>query len=195
MNGIESENPKEFRNRKAWRKWLQVHGDRNEGLWVLIRKVAGNAGGVLYADAVQEALCAGWIDGKMKSLDAETYKLWFSPRRKGSVWSKLNRERVESLIEEGLMTPRGLLAIDEAKKSGKWQTAYSSRKPPELPPDLKAAFKTDPAALGCFKGLANSYQHQYSGWVAEAKRPETRQRRIDAVLDRVKKNLKPGIGM
>ena len=187
--------PKGFRTRADFRSWLVKNEGRNNGLWVLIKKVGGNRGGILYTDAVEEALCAGWIDGKMKSLDQHTYKLWFSPRRPGSIWSKLNRERAEKLVKAGLVTSRGLAAIEEAKRNGNWLSAYSSKEPPKLPAELASALQEDPEAWANFEKLANSYKTQYSGWVAEAKRVETKKRRISVVVSRVKENKKPGIDM
>lgn len=149
---------------------------------------------MLYKDAVEEALCFGWIDGKMKSIDAEAFMLWFSPRRRASNWSELNRRRANSLIEAGLMTSAGLAAIDKAKKSGKWQAEADGTRF-SLPKELEEALKEHGEAWENFSNFAAGYRKTYCGWILDAKRQETRLRRIAVVVSRSAENKKPGVDM
>jgi len=170
--------------RAEWRQWLEEHHTQHDVVWLLIRKKRATAVGVTYDEAVEEALCFGWIDGQMRSLDEQSYVLRFSPRRPGSLWSLLNVERAERLIAAGKMAAAGLAQVEEARRSGRWAGAYTSRSSPALPADLQEALAADPAAGAGFARLTNSAQTMYAVWVAEAKRPATRQRRIAEVVRR-----------
>lgn len=195
MGAIDDESLLTLNGREEWRSWLEEKHLRDNGVWLLIRKVAGSKGGVYYADAVEEAICFGWIDGKMKSIDKDRYRLWFSPRRRGSVWSKSNRERYGMLLAADRIAPSGAAAVEEAKKNGKWEAAYSGRERPEVPDDLKRELEKVPEAWTNFSTFAPSYQAIYTGWVNSAKRNDTRIRRIARVVERSTKNQKPGIDM
>jgi uncharacterized protein YdeI (YjbR/CyaY-like superfamily) len=148
--------------------------------------------GVSYREALDEALSFGWIDTKLKSLDKESFMLRWVPRKPGSVWSKINRDRAEELIRQGRMTPAGLTSIEEARKRGKWDSAYTLLTRWEMPPDLGKALATCPAAQENFEAFANSNRNQYIHWVNEAKTEATRQKRIAAVVDYSADNIKPG---
>jgi uncharacterized protein YdeI (YjbR/CyaY-like superfamily) len=150
--------------------------------------------GLRYQEALDEALCFGWIDGQIHAVDAEKFRQRWTPRRKGSIWSLVNREKVKRLTADGRMTDAGLAAVRAAKRSGTWQTAYTSRTAPQLPADLRRALKASPEAWGNFDKLAPTYRNMYIGWVADAKQAETRQRRISVVVRRALGNLKPGMG-
>jgi uncharacterized protein YdeI (YjbR/CyaY-like superfamily) len=141
---------------------------------------------------VTEALCFGWIDGKMKSVDEHSYILRFTPRRKNSLWSKLNRERAEELIAEGRMQKQGFEAIELARANGRWSSAYSSKEKPSPPSDLVYALSRNPRAERNFLAMSNSAQLMYVRWVLEAKRLQTRERRIAEVVRRVEQNRRPG---
>ena len=142
------------------------------------------------ADAVKEALRFGWIDSRMKSLDEEGYILRFSPRKPYSVWSAVNRKRAEALTEAGLMTEAGLATVRAAKKSGHWQTAYSTREKPEIPDDLRAELEASPPALENFSSWSNSDQLQAVFLIGQAKRPQTRISRIKNIAARAKTSRK-----
>jgi uncharacterized protein YdeI (YjbR/CyaY-like superfamily) len=129
-------------------------------------------------DAVAEALCFGWIDGKLKSIDEDRFILRYSPRKAKSVWSKINKEKAEKLIASGRMTADGLAKIEEAKKNGYWDAAYTNRTKYEMPDDLKKALIEDIDAWNNFENFANSYRNMYIGWVIGAKTEATRQKRI-----------------
>ena len=186
---------KRFRGGEEWRRWLhENHGEENEA-WVVIQKVRSPNEGLRYEEAVAEAMCFGWIDGKMRRLNDHEFVQRFSPRRPRSIWSRINRDRAERLIEEGRMTGAGLRAVEEAKSNGRWEKAYTSREPPETPDDLLEALKESPEAHMNFMGFPNSARFMYIHWINDAKKAETRARRIKRVVERAEQNKKPGIDM
>ena len=186
---------KRFRGGEEWRRWLhENHGDENEA-WVVIQKVRSPHEGLRYEEAVDEATCFGWIDGKMRRLNDHEFAQRFSPRRRRSIWSRINRDRAERLIEEGNMTEAGLRAVEEAKSNGKWEKAYTSREPPEMPGDLLEALKESPEAYRNFMGFPNSARLMYIHYINDAKRAETRARRIRRVVERAEQDKRPGIDM
>lgn len=185
--------PLTFANAQEWREWLEQHHGQEDGVWLTIRKKGSPGPGVYLDDAVDEALCFGWINGQQRSRDARTYTQWFSQRRQGSLWSLINKNRALSLIEEGRMAEAGLAKIEEAKQNGRWAAAYTSRERLPVPPDLSEALKQNPTAWENFRRFSPSVQTNYVGWVEEAKRPETRERRIAQVVVRAEQNKKPGI--
>lgn len=177
---------------QEWRQWLRENSEEAAEVWLEIRRKRSIRSGVFYEEAVTEALCFGWIDGKMKSVDKDTYILRFSPRRKNSVWSQSNRERADKLIAEGRMQKKGFESIEQARANGKWFSAYSSKEKPTVPADLEQALSRYPRAHHNFLGMANSYQTMYVQWVLEAKKPETRERRIAEIVRRAEQNKRPG---
>jgi len=182
-----------FKNRDEWRKWLTQNHDANDGVWLIYYKKHTGKESVSYNDAVEEALCFGWIDSVIKSIDNERYKQKYTPRRKNSIWSKLNKSRVEKMMEQGLMTEYGLKKIDEAKKNGLWNKAYGSREKPEIPQELLDALEKDKIAKENFMNFANSHQTTYLYWYLSAKRPETRAKRLAQIVEFAHKNQKPGM--
>ena len=177
---------------EQWRCWLTENCEKAPGIWLEIRRKQSRRPGIYYEEAVSEALCFGWIDGKMKSVDEDMYLLRFSPRRKNSIWSKANRERAERLIAAGRMEKRGHEAIEQARANGRWTSAYSSREKPAIPEDLIQALSRSPLARRNFQGMSNSHQLMYVHWVLKAKRPQTRQRRIAELIKRAEQNRRPG---
>jgi uncharacterized protein YdeI (YjbR/CyaY-like superfamily) len=178
-------------DRAAWRAWLAAHHRDRTLVWLLLHKKHVREPGVRYDEAVEEALCWGWIDGLTKGWDERRYALRFTPRRPGSVWSESNVARVERLVAEGRMTPAGMALIDEAKRRGSWDHAASGRFD-IVPPDLEAALAEVPAAAVRWERWPASPRRQYVYWVLDAKRPETRARRIADVVRRAAAGLKPG---
>jgi uncharacterized protein YdeI (YjbR/CyaY-like superfamily) len=176
-----------------WRRWLEENHDSRLEAWLVIYKKHSGKDGITYDEALEEALCFGWIDGKMQSLDGEKFVLRFSPRKANSVWSKINKEKAERLIKSGRMTGSGLAKIEEAKKSGLWEAAYTNRKRDEMPPDLESALMENNTAWLNFRKFANSYRNMYVGWVAGARTEATRRKRITEVVKRSALNRKPGI--
>jgi len=149
--------------------------------------------GLRYQQALDEALCFGWIDGKVQAVDAVRFRQRWTPRRPGSVWSEVNRQKVKRLTAAGRMTRAGRASVAEAKRTGKWQAAYTNRRDDAVPADLARALRADRAAWQHFRRFAPTYRNMYVGWVVEAKRPETRLRRIAAVAKRSRENRKPGM--
>lgn len=144
-------------------------------------------------DAVEEALCFGWIDGIKRSIDDEHYTHRFSPRKPDSRWSRSNKERVERLLDAGLMTPAGAKTIEQAKKNGSWQKPVDGARRFPMPPELAARLGKSRKAAAFFDSLAPSYRRQYIDWIASAKRPETRKRRLDEALELLTRGRKLGM--
>lgn len=163
----------------AWQTWLAANVSSSPGVWLVLAKKGTTTPTTLsYAQALDEALCYGWIDGQVSARDALTYRQRFTPRRPGSVWSLRNTEHVQRLIAEKRMQPAGLAAVDRAKQNGTWDNAYAGAASIQVPEDLAAALDGIPQARQNFEGLdgANRYAVLYR--VVTAKRPETRARRI-----------------
>ena len=139
---------------------------------------------------MEEAICFGWIDGKLRKVDEDSFIVRFTPRKAKSVWSKINRERAEKLVASGRMTGTGLAKINEAKKSGFWDNAYTNRIRDEVPADLKEALIAKGKAWENFQGFANTYRNMYVGWVTSAKTDETRKNRIAKVVSQSLQNKK-----
>ncbi|OGO22882.1 MAG: hypothetical protein A2Z28_02770 [Chloroflexi bacterium RBG_16_51_9] len=181
---MEVEDALYFPNRPAWQKWLEKHHDKEKDVWLLRYKKDSGKPSVSYEDALEEALCFGWIDGKIKGIDNEKSGLRFSPRKARSRWSKVNRDKAEKLIAEGRMTAAGLAKIEEAKKSGAWDNAYVLREKQEIPADLEEALSKNKVAWDNFHSFPPSRRNPYIYWLNEAKTPATRQRRIAEVVTR-----------
>jgi uncharacterized protein YdeI (YjbR/CyaY-like superfamily) len=171
--------PLAVKDRAAWRAWLERNHDKSQGVWLRVAKK--HADGVHYEEAVEEAVCYGWIDSNVHRLDEDSYRQWFSPRKPTSAWSQSNKERVERLKKAGCMTEAGLTAIRAGKKSGSWDrlTGVDNL---EVPPDLRAALAKNKQAGKNFEKLAPSHKKQYIFWIEEARRDETRKRRISETV-------------
>ncbi len=184
---VESFYPK---NRQAWRKWLQINHDKKQSVWLIYYKKKSAAPTILYSDAVDEALCFGWIDSKAKPLDEEKFMQFFSRRKVKSVWSKLNKEKVLRLIDEGLMTKAGFEIIDRAKQNGSW-SILDDAEALIIPDDLDKLFKKRPNAKLYFLGLSRTDKRNILQWLVMAKRDETRQKRITEIVELAAQNRKP----
>lgn len=182
-----------FNTRADFRRWLQQNHDKETALWVVYFKKKTGIPSITYEEAVMEALCFGWIDSKVQTIDELRYRQIFTPRKPRSVWSDLNKKRVKLLKEAGLMHAAGLQVIDEAKKSGMWQKSYGAQKKQKIPDELKAALMANPQALENFNNFAPSYRLIYIAWVSAAKREETKKSRIEKVVLNCLKNIKPGM--
>lgn len=168
-------------SRADWRAWLSQNIDRQEGLWVVYRKKSSLIEGPTYDDLVEEALCFGWIDSVARRVDDERRLQWFSPRRKGGLWSKLNKQRIRQLEADGLLTEHGLRVIDQAVADGSWsQTDEVDAL--VVPPDLEAALNADLGAKAAFDALPDSAKKSYLWRVYSAKREKTRSARIESVV-------------
>jgi uncharacterized protein YdeI (YjbR/CyaY-like superfamily) len=172
----------EFQNQKEWRKWLKEnHSSKNE-IWVIIQKKTSKNPGLTYLQAVEEAICFGWIDSKMQSIDSKSYRQRFSPRRRNSIWSKKNKQTAKKMIRLGKMTKNGFDTIKNAKQTGKWDTAYTSKTPPKIPWDLERVLKENRPAWKNFNSFTNSKKLQYIFWLNSAKKEETKKRRIEKIV-------------
>ena len=160
-----------------WRAWLELNHTRPDGIWLITYRRATGQATFTYEQAVEEALCFGWIDGHAKTLDEERGMQWYAPRRAGSVWARSNKERVARLIADGRMTPAGQAKIDAAQADGTW-ALWDSVDSLAVPDDLAAALAGYPDARANFDAFPRSARHAILGWIATAKRPETRAKRI-----------------
>ncbi len=182
-----------FKNRDAWRAWLAQNHTRATELWIVLYKKNSGKPTVSYDEAVEEALCFGWIDGITKSIDAEKYAVRFSSRRRGSIWSESNKKRVAKMIAQGRMTEIGLAKIEEAKRNGEWAKAARREDVTNIPRELKQALQANKQAQRNFDALAPSQKRMYISMITNAKREETRQRRIQVAIRMLKENKKLGI--
>lgn len=181
--------------RKEWRNWLRKNHLTTDGIWLVYFKKDTGKRHLGYDEAVEEALCFGWIDSLPRKIDAERSALKFTPRKPKSVWSKLNKTRIEKLIQQKLMAPAGLAAIELAKKNGSWNTLTSSdtwADTNQLPDDLQKAFLKNKKAMANFTAFSVSYRRQFLFWIDSAKREETRKARIKQTILMAAANKKPG---
>jgi uncharacterized protein YdeI (YjbR/CyaY-like superfamily) len=167
-----------FSSQDAWERWLQEHHENSPGVWLKIAKKDSGIDTVSYAAALEIALCYGWIDGQKDALDGQFWLQKFTPRGPRSKWSRINRDKVTMLTEQGRMQPAGLARVAEAQVDGRWDAAYESQKSATVPDDLQQALNHDPRARKTFESLdrANRYAILYR--LQDAKRPETRARRL-----------------
>jgi len=184
------------KTRSQWRKWLEKNHSTSAGIWLIYYKKDSGKRKFDYTDAVEEALCFGWIDSLPRKIDDERSSLKFTPRKPKSVWSKLNKQRIEKLIEQKLMTPAGLAKIELAKKNGSWNTLNSSDFHTDnnsMPDDLRKALSKNKEALKKFTAFPPGYRKQFLFWIDSAKRPETRMARIRQTALMAAANKKPGV--
>jgi uncharacterized protein YdeI (YjbR/CyaY-like superfamily) len=168
----------DFASAAAWRAWLADNHDVEKEAWLVICKKHAGVPGLTYIEALEEALCFGWIDGILKRVDDEKHLIRFSPRRRNSIWSELNKKRVRTLIREGRMTEAGLARIREAKANGQWHKAAQREDVTLVPPELAAALAQNEQARRNFEKLAPCYRKQFLYWIGSAKRDETREKRV-----------------
>ncbi len=182
---------KSFASSTQWKEWLVMnYSTSNSGIWLRIFKKDSDEATVTYDEALDEALCFGWIDGQKKRFDEKSWLQKFTPRRSKSIWSKRNKTRVAQLIEEKRMQPSGLKELESAKKDGRWDNAYDSPSQMEIPADFLAILEKDQQAYEFFKTLnkANTYA---IGWrLQTAKKPETREKRMQILLKMMKNRQK-----
>jgi uncharacterized protein YdeI (YjbR/CyaY-like superfamily) len=172
--------PEQFyaQTRAEWRDWLAAHHATSKGVWLVFNKKASGKSHLSYDEQVEEALCFGWVDSKPGKLDEERSMLYFAPRKPGSGWSKPNKERVERLIKAGLMTEAGLAKIEAAKKDGSW-TKLGAVERLEVPEDLARALASVENAEANFTAFPRSVKRAILEWIVQAKRPETRAKRVE----------------
>jgi len=188
-NEIPDSEPLMFATRDDWREWLEENHGCSEGIWLAYYKKNTGKPSVTYDEAVEEALCFGWIDSQVKSIDDERYMQRYTPRKKSSVWSQANKERVRRMIMEGRMTEQGMAAVLEAQKGGNWDTLTDVDKL-VVPDDLAAALSVNEKASEFFSRISSSDQKAYLYWIASAKQEETRKKRIKMTVKQLAKNKK-----
>jgi uncharacterized protein YdeI (YjbR/CyaY-like superfamily) len=167
-----------FATREEWERWLESHHGDADGAWLKLAKKGSGIASVTYPDVLEVALAYGWIDGRRRALDAEYFLQHFTPRRARSRWSKINRDSATRLIEAGLMRPSGLREVERAQADGRWEAAYDGPASATIPDDLEAAFRDNPAARAFFETLNSQNRYAILYRIQDAKRPETRARRI-----------------
>jgi uncharacterized protein YdeI (YjbR/CyaY-like superfamily) len=177
-------------NRLEWREWLQDYHDKKSSIWLIYSKKKANMLRLTWSEAVDEALCFGWIDSKSKPIDNDRYMQFFSRRKPNSVWSKINKAKVQRLTEEGLMTRAGLDVVEHAKRNGSW-AALDEIEELIIPEDLQVELRKRPAALSYFLSLSRSDKRNILQWVVLAKKAETRSNRITQIVDCGDLNMKP----
>ena len=168
------------RDATAWRRWLNEHHAQTGGVWlVLAKKGTTDPTSLTYDQALEEALCYGWIDGRAGRRDEATYRQRFTPRRRRSAWSKRNTERVERLLADRRMHPAGIAEMERAKADGRWEAAYDGSAEIEVPPELTAALAANPKARAMFDALNSQNRYAILYRLKTAKRADTRARRLE----------------
>ena len=178
-------------DRAAWRSWLETHGETSAAVWLVYYKKSSGQPSITWSEAVEEALCFGWIDSKAQAIDDRQYRQYFSPRKVKSPWSGINKASVERLIAGGRMHESGLRAIERAQANGSW-SALDAVEALVIPDDLAAAFAAAPGTRDQFDGLSRTNRRIILQRIATAKRPETRARRIAAAVSAVANGRPPG---
>lgn len=179
----------EFQDTMSWSDWLKAHHQDSNGVWLRIKRKHTELNVLDLNETVSTALCYGWIDSQLSTLDKQSYLLHFTPRRPNSVWSMRNRKMAEALLRDGQMHEAGLKAIRIARASGTWDQAYGASEPLEIPVDLSDAFKVHPIAENGFETWSNSDRNQVVYWLNQAKKAETRRSRMSRLIDLLERGL------
>lgn len=177
------------KSRAEWRAWLEKNHERQEGVWLVTYKKATGKPRLDYEEAVEEALCFGWIDSKGNKLDDERSMLWMAPRKPGTGWSRLNKQRIERLVKSGLMAPSGQAKFEAARQDGSW-SALDAVEALEIPMDLKKALRKYPEAKKYFEAFPRSVKRAILEWISTAKKPETRAKRIEETARLASENIR-----
>ena len=185
-NGIQTYHAE---SRSDWRKWLEQNHDKDDSLWLIIYHKKSSVPCVGYEESVEEALCFGWVDSRTNKRDGESYYIYYCKRKPTSYWSRSNRERVERLTEQGLMTEAGQALINLAKEKGTWLKLEEIDNL-LIPPDLQKEFDNNQTAYDNFMAFRGSSKKIILGWISLAKHPVTRQKRIEETVEMAEKNIK-----
>ena len=179
-----------FETKKKWADWLIKQYDKSSGVWLKLAKKDSGIPSVTYEEALDVALCYGWIDGQKKGFDDKYWLQKFTPRGPKSIWSKINTEKVERLIASGEMKPAGLKAVEAAKNDGRWEAAYASQKNITMPEDFQAALEQNEKANAAFAKLKSAERYSFLFRIHHAKKPETRAKRIQKFIEMLEKGEK-----
>jgi uncharacterized protein YdeI (YjbR/CyaY-like superfamily) len=179
-----------FENKKKWADWLAKQHDQSTGVWLKLAKKDSGILSVTYEEALDVALCYGWIDGQKKGFDDKYWLQKFTPRGPKSIWSKINTEKAERLIASGEMRPAGLKAVEAAKQDGRWDAAYSSQKNITISEDFQAALDKNNKAKAFFATLKSAERYSFLFRIYNAKKPETRARNIQKFVEMLEKGEK-----
>ena len=174
-----------FADREQWSRWLSAHGAASPGVWLKLAKKNSPTPTLSYADALEEALCFGWIDGQVGRLDEHFYRQRFTPRRPRSAWSLINRRKATELIERGRMKPAGQAQVDAAKADGRWENAYPPASEATVPADFQAALNRNPQAATFFATLTGSQRYAFLFRLHGTVRPEARAKKIAGYIERL----------
>ena len=177
-------------HKQDWRKWLELNHKNKNAVWLIFYKKKSSNFNLSWSDSVDEALCFGWIDSTKKSIDSERYQQYFCKRKAKSNWSKINKDKVKSLISQDLMKEEGYKSIEIAKENGSW-SILDEVEALIIPEDLKIAFTNHKGSIEYFGSLSKSIKKSLLHWIVSAKRKETRQKRILEIVENASKNLKP----
>ena len=180
----------DVQEREDLRELFELLHESESEMWLVLYNKKSGVKGLVRQDLLEEAICFGWVDGKMKGIDGQRYMLRFSPRKKKSRWSLGNKKIAIRMMAEGKMSAAGLARVEDAKESGAWENAYTTGGEPVLPDDLKAAFEGEKIAFQNFTTFTWSQQNEYIRWIEGAKRAETRERRIRETVNRSREKLK-----
>ena len=181
---------KPFSGKEKWSDWLARQHDKSTGIWLKLAKKDSGIKSITYEEALDVALCYGWIDGQKKGFDDKYWLQKFTPRGAKSIWSRINTEKTEKLIASGEMKPAGLKAIEAAKKDGRWDAAYASQKTISIPDDFQAALDKNEKAKTFFASLKSSERYSFLFRLHHAKKPETRTRQIQKFVEMLEKGEK-----
>lgn len=179
-----------FASKKKWSAWLAKQHEKSSGVWLQLAKKDSGIPSVTYDEAVEVALCYGWIDGQKKGYDDKYWLQKFTPRGPKSIWSRINTQKAERLIASGEMQPAGLKAIEAAKRDGRWEAAYASQKNISVPDDLQAALDKNGKAKAFFATLKRAEKYSILFRIQTAKKPETRASRIQQFVEMLERNEK-----
>jgi uncharacterized protein YdeI (YjbR/CyaY-like superfamily) len=179
-----------FASKKKLADWLMKQHDKSAGVWLKLAKKDSGIASVTYEEALEVALCYGWIDGQKKGFDEKYWLQKFTPRGPKSIWSKINTEKAERLIKSGEMKPAGLKAIEAAKGDGRWDAAYASQKNISIPDDFQAALDKNQKAREFFTSLKSAERYSFLFRIQTAKKAETRAKRIQQFVEMLERNEK-----
>ena len=179
-----------FENKKKWADWLAKQHDKSTGVWLKLAKKTAGIPSITYEEALDVALCYGWIDGQKGSFDEHYWLQRFTPRGPKSIWSKINTEKAERLIASAEMKPAGLKAVEAAKQDGRWDVAYSSQKNSSIPEDFQAALDKNKKAKAFFATLKSAERYSFLFRIHHAKKPETRATHIQKFVEMLKSGEK-----